>query len=319
MGERKSLEVPADLAPESREIFTEMAAMGLLDHEADTVEQMRALAFAERPLMGPPAEVGAVEDLEIETAAGALSIRLYRPQDTSPQRAILWLHGGGWVLGGLDHTDTDCRGLCRDTGSLVASVDYRLAPEHPFPAALDDAYSALCWLSARLAYAGDPIPLIVGGDSAGGNLSAALCLLEKERSGSRIDHQLLIYPATDYACDTDSQRVFGEGYVLTREAMRVFWDHYTGGPEGGRHPHVSVLRAPDLHGLPPATIVIAGCDVLRDEGEAYANRLRVAGVPVRVLRYPGQLHSFWTYAGVTDIARTVNADIRASLEAGEQA
>jgi acetyl esterase len=313
------LRIPPDLAPESREIFTQMATLGLLDQETATVEEMRALALAERPLMGSPPPVAQVEEVEIETPAGALAVRLYRPSGPEPERAILWMHGGGWVLGDLDHTDVDCRGLCRDTGSLVASVDYRLAPEHPFPAGLEDAHAALRWLSAELGSAGGPRRLVVAGDSAGGNLAAALCRLARERGGPAIDHQLLIYPATSYDCDSESHLRFADGYVLTRKAMLEFWELYTQGPAAGHHALASVLRAPDLRGLPAATFVVAGCDVLRDEAEAYADRLRTAAVPVDVLRYPGQLHSFWTYAGVSDIARVVNADIRASFEQREQA
>ena len=306
-------EAPADLAPESRAVFARMTELGLFDLEFETVAQMRAVAPAEEPLMGRKPAVERVEEVEIETAAGALALRVYHPPDR-PRRTILWLHGGGWVLGDLDHTDGDARGLCRDTGSTVVSVDYRLAPEHPFPAGLEDAYATLAWLDADLGSGSGRRPLVVGGDSAGGNLSAALCLLARSRGGPAIDRQLLIYPVTDCGCDTGSQRRFAEGYLLTREVMERFWRLYAGGGAGGRDPLASVLRAPDLGGLPPATLVLAGCDVLHDEGEEYGERLVAARVPVDVLRYPGQVHGFWTYAGVADMARTVNAQIRASFE-----
>ncbi len=306
--------VPPDLAPESRAIFSMVDELGLFEHDASTVEGLRSLARAERPLLGTAPEVGAVEDLEIESSRGPLPIRIYRPPGKPPRRSILWLHGGGWVIGDLDHADVDCRGLCSETESTVVSVDYGLAPENRFPEGLNDAYSALSWLSAELASEAGSTQLVVGGDSAGGNLTAALCLMARARGGPAIDHQLLLYPVTSYECDTASYREFADGYLLTREMMLRFWDLYTLGPDVGRHTFASVLRAPELRGLPAATFVVAGCDVLRDEAESYAERLRLAGVPVDVLRYPGQLHSFWTYRGASDVPIAVNAAIRESLD-----
>ncbi|MBS1887311.1 MAG: alpha/beta hydrolase [Actinobacteria bacterium] len=306
--------IPADLAPESKLIMAAFVELGLLDLEASTVEEIRALAAAEGPVIGVGPEVGKVEEAAVEGPAGPVPVRLYHPAGPPPERAILWLHGGGWVLGDLDHADADCRRLCVDTGSLVASVDYRLAPEHPYPRPLEDAYAALVWLAARLGGDAGPARLIVGGDSAGGNLAAALSLYAKERGGPRIDRQLLIYPVTDLDFGTASYEAFADGYLLSREAMELFWDAYAGEADAARTPLIAVLRAPDLGGLPPATVVVAGADVLRDEVEAYAARLGDAGVPVDVLRYPGQLHGFWTYGGPTDIGRRVNADIVASFD-----
>jgi acetyl esterase len=306
---------PSDLAPESRAIFAMADELGLLDHDTTTVEALRSSARAERPMMGTPLRVGSVEDREIQSPRGSLRIRIYRPPGESPRRAILWLHGGGWVIGDLDHADNDCRGLCLETRSTVVSVDYGLAPEHRFPEGLEDAYWALDWLSAELASDAGTQQLVVGGDSAGGNLAAAVCLMARERGGPTIDNQLLLYPATSRECDTSSYRDFAEGYLLTREMMQRFWSLYTRTADVGRDGLASVLRATELHGLPAATFVLAGCDVLRDEAESYAERLRCVGVPVEVLRYPGQLHGFWTYRGASDIASTVNAEIRASLDA----
>jgi acetyl esterase len=308
--------IPADLAPESRRIMAAMADLGLLDLEAETVAQIRELAAAEAPVIGTGPSVGAVEAATAEDAADPVPLRIYHPPGPPASRAILWLHGGGWVLGDLDHADADCRRLCVDTGSMVVSVDYRLAPEHPYPAALEDAYAALAWLDAKIEQAPRLNRLIVGGDSAGGNLAAALSLYARERGGPRIDHQVLIYPVTDCDFETGSYGAFGDGYLLTKTAMELFWDSYAGGLDPRRRSLIAVLRAEDLSCLPAATVVIAGADVLRDEGESYAARLRLAGVPVRVLRYPGQLHSFWTYGGVTDIGRRVNADIASSFVMG---
>jgi acetyl esterase len=309
--------VPPDVAPESARILTRMHELGLADLPAETVADLRALSRAEAPLIGPPREVGSVEDLLVDRdgEVGAMTVRVYRPPG-QVERAILWLHGGGWVLGDLESADSACRSLCLDTSAMVVSVDYRLAPENPFPAGLEDCFDALRWLDREVAADAEPVPLVVGGESAGGNLAAALCLLARQRSGPSIDHQLLLYPVIDRDFDTASYRAFADGYGLSREQMRRFWDHYLPGsepePEGGL---VSVLRAADLRDLPPATIVIAGCDVLRDEGEAYAMRLRVAGVPVALLRYAGQIHGFWTYSAVSDLSRAVNEDIRGSLAA----
>jgi acetyl esterase len=291
------------------------AELGLLDHGTTTVEGLRSSARAERAMMGTCLTVGSVEDREIQSTRESLRIRIYRPPGESSRRAILWLHGGGWVIGDLDHADNDCRGLCLETRSTVVSVDYRLAPEHRFPEGLEDAYSALEWLSAELASVPGTRQLVVGGDSAGGNLAAAVCLMARERGGPTVDNQLLLYPVTSSECDTSSHRDFAEGYLLTREMMQRFWSLYTRTPDAGRDSLASVLRATELVGLPAATFVVAGCDVLRDEAESYAERLRLAGVPVEVLRYSGQLHGFWTYRGASDIAKAVNSEIRASLDA----
>lgn len=307
--------IPPGLAPESRAIFAMAGELGLLDYDTGTVAGLRALTRAERPMLGEAPELSHIENREIGSPGGPLPIRIYRPPGETPERAILWLHGGGWVVGDLDQADNDCRGLCLETGSTVVSVGYRLAPEHPFPAGLEDAYAALGWLAERLA--GEPVApqLVVGGDSAGGNLAAALCLMARARGGPRIKHQLLVYPVTGCGCDTTSYREFAEGYLLTRETMLRFWTLYAGAQDP-RDPLASVLLAPAPSGLPAATFVVAGCDVLRDDAEAYAERLAGAGVAVRVLRYPGQLHGFWSYRGASKIAADVNAEIRASLDAG---
>lgn len=307
--------VPSELAPESRQILARMAELGLDRWPTGTPTELRALAAAEaEALIEAPPEVGEVEEAAITAAdpKREIAIRVYRPKGVA-QRTILWVHGGGWVTGGLDAADTACRSLCLDTSALVASVDYRLAPEHPFPAGLEDCFAALRWFDERSASERQRLPLIVAGDSAGGNLAAALCLLVRERGGLKIDRQVLIYPVTDPNLDGDSYREFGDGYGLTRDLMRWFWDQYVGAASGE---HLAAVLRADLRGLPPATVVIAGCDVLRDDGEAYAARLREAGVEVDVLRYPGQIHGFWIYSATSDISRAVNAAILASIDDG---
>jgi acetyl esterase len=299
-------EIPPGLAPGSRATFAEMARLGLLEGEATTVEEVRRQAAEEGPLWGESPEVARIEDHQIETPAGRIPLRVYWPGGRA-ERAILWLHGGGWVIGDLSQCEVDCRRLCVETSSLVVAVEYRLAPEHSFPAGLEDAYATLEWLGGQLGTTYSPRQLVVGGDSAGGNLTAALCLLARNRGGPAIDQQLLIYPVADDDFETGSYREFGEGYVLTEDSMRLFWRSYVG--EGEAPELAAVLRAPDLSGLPPAIFVIAGCDVLRDEAEAYAARLREAAVPVDVLRYPGELHGFWSYGAVSEMPRQVNGDI----------
>ena len=290
--------------------------LGLLDAEADSIAELRELSRRERALFAEPPELPRVSDVEFDGPASRLPVRVYTPPGTGPFRTLVFFHGGGWVVGDVDHADVDCRCLCRDTGSLVISVGYRLAPEAAFPAALDDCYAALEW-AAREAppLGGDPRRLAVGGDSAGGNLAAAVALVARDRGGPAISHQILIYPVTDCAFETPSYEEFAEGYWMSRDDMRWVWECYIGEDAAyADDPRASVLRAADLAGLPPAVIVTAGCDVLRDEGNRYAERLFEAGVPVRLLEYPGQIHGFWSCGGVTTLPGRVNAGIAAALD-----
>lgn len=307
--------IPPGLHEHSRRVMESMGELGILDAEAETVADFRALSVIEQQLMTPAPAVESVEDEEIPGPGGSIGIRMYRPSAKPTARIMLWLHGGGWCVGDLDLADIDCRRLSICLDALVVSVDYRLAPEHPFPAGLEDAYAALGWVENRLRprLAPGDLPLLVGGDSAGGNLAAALCLKVKEQGGPAIDQQLLVYPVTDHSLDTRSHDEFAEGYLLGKEDMRFFWDHYAPDPQMSQGPLASVLHAPDLAGLPPATVVIAACDVLRDEGEAFAGRLGEASVATDVLSYPGQLHGFWSFGGVSEFPYEVDRDIAASL------
>jgi acetyl esterase len=314
MTEKDSVHIPPDLAPESRAIMERAMELGLVPDEITTVEAARAKEVGERALMAEPPPLEAVEDVVIDGPGGPVPLRIYRPAGEPPLPTLVHMHGGGWVLGNLDHADVDCRCLAADTGSLVVSVGYRLAPEHKFPAGLDDVFAAAEWTAAEIdGRGGDPEHLAVSGSSAGGNLAAALCMLAARSGGPRIEHQVLIYPVTDHSFDTASYRDFAEGYWLELADMRWFWGHYLETPDQGADPLASILRAPDLSGLPPATILTAGCDVLRDEAEAYGERLREAGVPVAVLPYPGQLHGFWSCGAVTSLPRRANAAIAAAL------
>jgi acetyl esterase len=218
---------------------------------------------------------------------------VYTPFGEPPFPVFVYLHGGGWVLGGLDDTDAVCRAIANAACCLVVSVDYRLAPEHKFPAPAEDAYHATKWIaqnSASLGGNGDPVA--VGGMSAGGNLAATVALIARDRGGPPLRCQVLNVPVTDFSFDTPSYRENGKDFLPTRNEMRWFWGHYLATPADGADPYASPLRAPDLCGLPPALVQTAEYDPLRDEGRAYADRLRAAGVPVRYKCYEGMLHMF---------------------------
>jgi acetyl esterase len=227
----------------------------------------------------------------------------------------MFVHGGGWALGSVELADPLCRALCRASGMLVASVDYRLAPEHPFPAGLDDAYSALVWLDANAERLGAIRgQLAVCGDSAGGNLAAALALKARDLKGPDIALQVLIYPALDPMLGAVSYERLAKGYGLTREDMRNFWDLYLPSPDEAANPYASPLQASDLRGLAPAFVLTAEFDPLVDEGERYAAMLRAAGVPARATRYPGMIHGFMSYLGWIDAARSAVAECGQALE-----
>ncbi|MET0558117.1 MAG: alpha/beta hydrolase [Solirubrobacterales bacterium] len=275
-----------------------------------TVEEARASARYEAAVTSanPPIPMARVEAVEIPGPAGPLAARLYAPRGipggvTPP--LLVYFHGGGWVIGDLDTHDGTCRFLAAMAGVAVLSVDYRLAPEHPFPGPVEDAWAAFAWAAANAAALGaDPERIAVGGDSAGGNLSAVVSLLAREGGGATPAMQLLIYPVTDSAETPRSRQLFAEGFFLTRSDMEQFESAYL--PEGidKDDPRISILKAPDLRNLPPAYVTTAGFDPLRDEGEAYALRMREAGVKVALRRHPGLVH---TFANLTAVSRTSRA------------
>jgi len=270
------------------------------------------IAMAARPLP-PGAPVAAVEDRTIPGPAGEIPVRIYTPAGEAPFPVLVWLHGGGWVLGTLDGSDHVCRELTNAASCVVVSVDYRLAPEHLFPAAPDDCEAAYNWVVANAAsFGGDPARVAVGGDSAGGNLAAVVSLRAKEHGSPLPVLQLLVYPVTDHNFDRPSYRANAEGYLLTRVAMQWFWDYYVPDPGQRSHPHASPLYASDLSGLPPALILTAEFDPLCDEGAAYGELLRQAGVPVTVTHYDGMIHGFFGQFPVIDKGRDA---VRESAEA----
>ena len=283
-------------------------------------------------LAGPPVPVGAVHELTIPGAAGPLAARHYAPPRAAgdaPAPLLVWLHGGGFVIGDLETHDLPCRLLCRDAGQHVLSVAYRLAPEHPFPAGLDDACVALRWARAHAAALGaDPARVTIGGDSAGGTLATVAARLAA-RAGEPPLAQLLVYPAVDVApgvagdgrAPRPSERLFAEGFFLSMRDRLAFGRHYVGRDPAARgltrpdDPRIAPLRAPDLGGLPPALVVTAGFDVLRDEGEAYAAALAAAGTPARLLRVAAFGHGFLHVAGVSRAAREAMRDVAAAWRA----
>ncbi len=264
-----------------------------------SVADARAMIEQNAPgLFGEPDPIGLVLD---QTLPGPIRVRVYQPRAAAPELPVLvYFHGGGWVYGSIETHDGVCRALCARTPCVVVSVDYRLAPEHRFPAAVEDAWAATAWVAEHArSLGGDPARIAVGGDSAGGHLAAVVARRARDR-GLALRHQLMIYPVTDCRFDTPSYAECAEGYGLTQAAMRWFWNHFLG-PEGDPgDPEASPLRAPDLAGVAPATVLTAEYDPLRDEGEAYAARLREAGVPVTLTRYDGLIHGFIRMAALVD-------------------
>jgi acetyl esterase len=283
--------------------------------EESTPAEAREAIRARTAALGPFEDVAAVADHRVPVAGGEITVRLYAPEGPGPHPVLVYYHGGGWVIGDLYTHDGVCRSLANAARCAVASVDYRLAPESKYPVPVEDSYTALRWVVANAARLGvDPRRVAVGGDSAGGNLATVVALLARERGGPALVHQLLIYPVTDHGFETPSYVENATGYVLTREGMRWFWNHYLAREAQGREAHASPLRAPSLAGLPPALVITAEHDPLRDEGEAYAGRLRDAGVPVTLTRYTGMFHGFVRMARILDKARTALDEIAGSLQ-----
>src|SRR4051794_5028653 len=268
------------------------------------VDVARAQYEARIVLMAPPAEIAVVREAAIDGSSGKLRIRVYTPHGKGPFPLLVFFHGSGFVLCSLDTHDGMCRNLCAGAACVVVSVDYRLAPEHKFPAGIDDCLVATRWAAAHAAELGaDPARIAVAGDSAGGNMAAVTALRVRDEGGPALCGQLLLYPVTDYHTPgTPSYEQNAEGYGLTRDTMKWFWDHYLSSPSEAAHPHASPLRAPDLSGLPPALVITAEYDPLRDEGELYAEKLKASGVQAALTRYDGVNHGFMFWVGVVDKA-----------------
>ncbi len=264
------------------------------------IEQWRATSEKQavaRPKLN--ATVEKIENRVVPGPGGEIPIRLYTPKGIGPLPILVYIHGGGWVMGSLDTHDDICRSLCNRSGSMVVSVGYRLAPEHKYPAAVEDCYAVLKWVAEKAAaISGDAKRIAISGDSSGGNIAAAVALRSRDQNGPKLALQVLIYPVANYGFDTASYHRNAAGYDLTRDAMIWFWTRYLPSPEYGDEPCASPLRAKDLTGLPPALVLTAQYDPLCDDGEAYAARLHSAGVPVRVTRYLDMNHGFFNWGAV---------------------
>jgi len=267
----------------------------------------------------PPIPMERIEQLEVPGPGGMIAARLYVPprQAQEPPPLLVYYHGGGWVIGDLETHDDPCRFLATHSGAAVMAVDYRLAPEHPFPAAVEDAQAAYEWATAnaeRLSI--DPGRIAVGGDSAGANIAAATCLLARDGAFPLPAMQLLIYPVTETAGDARSRRTFAEGFLLTRGDMDWFEERYLPPGVDREDPRVALVNAEDLSGLPPAYVAVAGFDPLRDEGEAYAQRLREAGVSVALRRHAGLVHSYANLTAICPSAREAMLEAAGALRMG---
>ncbi len=296
------------LDPQAQAVIDLVIKSGRPAYNTLSPKEARQLFRETRPASTPtPPEIGAVRNLVAQGPGGPIPLRVYRPAGVAASAALpglMYFHGGGWVIGDLDTHDVLCRQLTAEAGITVVNVDYRLAPEHKFPAAADDAWAATRWTVAHASEFGvDAGRLAVGGDSAGGNLAAVVALQARDAGAPVIKLQVLVYPVTDVAAESRSYQDFSEGYMLTRESMRWFTAHYLAAAGQANDWRVSPLRASSHAGLPPALVVTAGFDPLRDEGAAYAAKLQQAGVLVDYVCYGGMIHGF---AGMGRLIETGN-------------
>jgi acetyl esterase len=313
--------MPVVLDPDAAAVFKAFQEAGRPAYETLTPAEARAYYLAGRPVTHPePPELAAVRDVAIPAPHGAIPARIYEPKrrGTADRLAagLVFFHGGGWVIGDLDSHDVVCRQLAHEGQSIVISVDYRLAPEHKFPAAVEDAITATQWVAANAADLGiDAARLCVGGDSAGGNLAAVVAIAARDGNGPALSGQVLIYPATDFAMTHPSHSEPETSILLTHSVIKWFRDHYLNGAADVHDWRASPARATTLIGLPPAYVLTAGADPLRDEGNDYAHRLREAGVPVTHRSFPGQFHGFFTMGKLLQQANAAASDIGTWLKA----
>ncbi|MEW8978061.1 MAG: alpha/beta hydrolase [Symbiobacterium sp.] len=258
--------------------------------------------------------VASIVDRTIPGPAGEIPVRIYTPAGEGPFPVLLYFHGGGWVIGSPDTVHATCALLANRAGAIVVSVDYRLAPEHKFPAAAEDCYAATAWAAENArSFGGDPRRIAVAGDSAGGNLAAVVSLMAREKGYPQIAYQVLIYPVTDHNFETQSYRENGADYFLTTAMMQWFWNHYLGTEADGKDWRASPLQVADASDLPPAFVITAEFDPLRDEGEAYAQKLAAAGNTVTVKRFLGQIHGFCTLLDAMPAGRQALEEAAAQL------
>ena len=303
------------LDPQVKIFLEEYAALGLPAYNElsppEARKQMIDLAIPVDPLLAAKK----VEDHKIPGPDCEIPVRLYYPEGNPPFPVLVYFHGGGWVIGNLDTHHAICHALAKVSGCLVVAVDYRLAPEDPYPAQVEDAYAATCWVAENAAaIQADSSRIAVGGDSAGGTQATVVTMMARDRGGPHIALQLLIYPITDYNFDTPSYLKNADGYMLTRDLMQWFWKHYIKNEKLADHPYVSPLRAKDLSNLPEAFILTAEYDPLLDEGEAYAGKLQAAGVKTKLRRYDGMIHGFFRMTSRLDKSWKALEEVAAILK-----
>jgi acetyl esterase len=313
--------MPVTLDPDAAAVFKAFQEAGRPPYESGTPVQARELYLKARLLTNPePPDMKSVQPLSIPSPTGSIPARLYTPlklrQTNGLAPCLVFFHGGGWVIGNLDSHDVVCHKLADEGQLIVIAVDYRLAPEHKFPAAVNDAIAATKWIAANAKQLGiDAARLTVGGDSAGGNLAAVVAISARDDNGPAIAGQVLIYPATDFTMTHPSHREPETSVLLTHSVIRWFRDHYLNGASDIDDWRASPARIRTMAGLPPAYVLTAGADPLRDEGEEYATRLKEAGVPVTYRTFPGQFHGFFTMGKLLQQANLAAADIGAWLKA----
>jgi acetyl esterase len=311
--------MPAILDPDAAAVFKAFQEAGRPPYETVGHAEARRLYLAGRIVSNPePPELASVKPLAIPAPHVSIPARVYTPkqlrQSAGLAPALVFFHGGGWVIGDLDSHDVVCRKLADEGRLLVISVDYRLAPEHKFPAAVDDAIAATKWIAENAKQLGiDASKLMVGGDSAGGNLAAVVAIAARDGNGPAIAGQVLIYPATDFAMTHPSHSEPETSLLLTHSVIKWFSDHYLNGAADVHDWRASPARATTLVGLPPAYVLTAGADPLRDEGDEYAERLKQAGVPVTYRHFPGQFHGFFTMGKLLQQANVAAGEIGAWL------
>ena len=283
------------LTPDTVDFMEKAATLNMPAFGECSAEELRAATDRRGKVMPPAIEpVKKVVRRKIDGPGGEVPLRIYIPEGAeAPYPVIMVFHGGGWTIRSFELEGPTSRGLANRVGALAISVQYRLAPETRFPGAAEDCYAATLWaLENAQEFGGDPSMMAVAGTSAGGNLSAAVSQMARDRGGPKISHQVLFSPVIDHDFTRASYNEFADGYGLTKVGMEWFWDNYLGSEGDGKHPYASPIQAEDLSGLPDATVITAECDVLRDEGEDYAAALQKAGVDTRLTRYEGVLHGF---------------------------